>query len=613
MTDEPTVIGQAIATYRVQRRIGRGGMGEVYLAQDERLDRPVALKVLAPELAEDDAFRERLLRESRLSASLDHPNVVPVYEAGADGSRLFIAMRLVDGPDLRRVLRRDGALDPARALQLAGQVAGALDAAHRRGLVHRDVKPSNVLLDQQDRREHAYLADFGLTRTTADPEPLDGQLMGTIDYVAPEQVRGEAIDGRADQYALGCMLFECLTGDVPYPGRSDVAALFAHLEEPPPSAVARNPALPRAIDAVLVRAMAKDPDERFADCTTFVDAAGDALGVVPTTSRRRLVPALAALAAVVIAGVILAITLGSGGSQAVAGPHGSLMRLDARSGRLVRSTSVPGYPNAVTGSVGGVWVADFREGVLWRLDPASGRLQRVPSNGEPRDIAALGDQIFVAADGNDVSGTVSRYDARTGVRRDSMDLLACAIASGEGVVWAAGCPMVQRLSTGSRPVHTVSEHALPFLMPATASNSRVQFREMAVGGGSLWVLGDALDPRMWRLDRRTGRVQATIDLGFPPRSVVVAGGRAWVTDNLHDQVVPVSLATNRVLAPVPVGRGAAGVAAAGGSVWVAEAVGGSVARIDPRARRVVSRTQVGGHPAEIAGRDGSVWVTSHAP
>jgi len=613
MTEKPTVIGQAIATYRVQRCIGRGGMGEVYLAQDERLERPVALKVLAPELVEDSAFRERLLRESRLAASLDHPNVVPVYEAGADDGRLFIAMRLVDGPDLRRVLRRDGALDLARALHLADQVAGALDAAHRRGLVHRDVKPSNVLLDQQNRREHAYLADFGLTRTAQDVEPVDGQLMGTIDYVAPEQVRGDAIDGRADQYALGCLLFECLTGEVPYPGRSDVAALFAHLEEQPPSVVARNPALPRKIDAVLARGMAKDPDDRFADCAAFVDAARDALGVAPRTSRRRRVLALAGMAGLVLAGVALALALGSGGNDAVAEPHGSLMRIDARSGRLERTTAIPGYPNAVEGSAGGIWVADFREGVLWRLDPASGRLQRVPSNGEPRDIAALGGQVFVAADGNDVSGTVSRYDASTGVRRDSMNLLACAIASGEGVVWAAGCPLVQRLSTDSRPLHTVSEHALPFVMPATASNSRIQFREMAVGGGSLWVLGDALDPRMWRLDRRTGRVQATIDLGSPPRSVTVAGGRAWVTDGLHDRVVPVSLASNRVLAPVPVGRGAAGVAAAGGSVWVAEAVDGSVARIDPVRRTVISRTTVGGYPSEIAGWDGSVWVTSHAP
>src|SRR6187399_2345740 len=165
--------------YRVDELIGRGGMGEVYLALDVRLGRPVALKVLAAGVAGDERFRERLLGESRLAASLDHPNVVPIYEAGEAEGRLFIAMRYVDGTDLKALLRREGALTPERAVAIAAQVADALDAAHAKGLVHRDVKPSNVLLDQQGGREHAYLADFGLTQSIAEAGPTDGQLMGT--------------------------------------------------------------------------------------------------------------------------------------------------------------------------------------------------------------------------------------------------------------------------------------------------------------------------------------------------------------------------------------------------------------------------------------------------
>ena len=211
--------GDVVAGYEVGALAGRGGMGEVYRAHDPRLERPVALKLLSERLSDDDGFRERMLKESRLAASLDHPNVVPIYEAGEAEGRLFIAMRYVDGTDLEALLRREGALAPERAVAIAAQVADALDAAHAKGLVHRDVKPSNVLLDQQGGREHAYLADFGLTQSIAEAGPADGSLMGTLDYVAPEQIRGDQVDGRADVYALGCLLFETLTGPCRSPGR----------------------------------------------------------------------------------------------------------------------------------------------------------------------------------------------------------------------------------------------------------------------------------------------------------------------------------------------------------------------------------------------------------
>ena len=228
-------VGTQIAGYRLEEEIGRGGMGVVYRAHDVALERSVALKLLAPALAEDPEFRERFLVESRLAASLDHPNVVPVYDAGEVEGQLYLAMRYVEGSDLKRLLADEGKLEPARAIAVCSQIANALDAAHARGLVHRDVKPSNVLLDE---REHAYLADFGLTRrlTDAAPDFDAGLSLGTPAYVAPEQIEGKDVDGRADQYSLACLLHECLTGEPPFPRGSEAATLFAHLEEPPPAA-----------------------------------------------------------------------------------------------------------------------------------------------------------------------------------------------------------------------------------------------------------------------------------------------------------------------------------------------------------------------------------------
>src|SRR3954463_4593010 len=278
MDDSPIAVS-GVPGYSVEALIGRGGMGEVYRATDERLGRPVALKVLADGVASDDRSRARLLEESRRAASLDHPNVVPVYEAGQADGRLFLAMRYVAGIDLKALLRREGALAPERAIAVAAQVADALDAAHRRGLVHRDVKPSNVLLDHADGREHAYLADFGLTRSMSDRSAPDGQFMGTVAYVAPEQIRGDAVDGRTDQYGLGCLLFECLTGTVPYRSASGVGALFAHLEEPIPLVGERRVELPAELDEVFARALAKEPGDRFDTCSDLVEAARGALGL----------------------------------------------------------------------------------------------------------------------------------------------------------------------------------------------------------------------------------------------------------------------------------------------------------------------------------------------
>ena len=248
-------IGTDLLGYRIESLVGRGGMGVVYRAYDVRLKRSVALKLVAPELSEDVRFRERFLTESELAASLEHPNVVPIHDAGEVERQLFIAMRHVEGTDLKSLLREEGVLEPKRALALLAQVADALDAAHKRGLVHRDVKPSNVLLDSQ---EHVYLADFGLSRRLKDEGIPGGEgfSLGTPAYVAPEQIDGGEVDGRADLYSLGCLLYECLTGEAPFRRDSELAVLWAHAQEEPPKASVRNPAPPKAIDAVVARAQA---------------------------------------------------------------------------------------------------------------------------------------------------------------------------------------------------------------------------------------------------------------------------------------------------------------------------------------------------------------------
>src|SRR4051812_28957087 len=240
-------------------------MGVVYLAEQLRLQRRVALKLIVPELAEDEEFRRRFERESQMAASLDHPNIIPVYEAGEADGALVISMRFVEGNDLRTLIREAVQIEPGRAVSLISQVAAALDAAHARGLVHRDVKPTNVLVAGSVGNEHAYLTDFGLTKHMSSASGIThtGQWVGTLDYVAPEQISGGTLDARVDVYSLGCVLFEALTGRVPYPKDSDVAKMFAHMNEPPAPVSALVPAAGWGFDPVIDRALAKQPDNRY--------------------------------------------------------------------------------------------------------------------------------------------------------------------------------------------------------------------------------------------------------------------------------------------------------------------------------------------------------------
>jgi len=257
-----------IAGYRIEAVAGQGGMGVVYRAQHMHLGRTVALKLLNPDLAANEEFRERFVRESRAAAELEHPNIVPVYDAGEVDGRLYLAMKFVEGTDLAHVINEEGKLSAERTLPLLEQLASALDAAHEHGLIHRDVKPANALLDA----ERVYLTDFGLTRRVDSTRPLTGtgRAVGTAAYLAPEQIRGEPLDRRVDVYALGCVLFQCLAGEPPYLRDTDMLIMWAHVGAEPPSLAAEVPGLPSTVDRVVKKALAKSREDRYDTCGELV-------------------------------------------------------------------------------------------------------------------------------------------------------------------------------------------------------------------------------------------------------------------------------------------------------------------------------------------------------
>ena len=289
--------GTILGGYRIEAVVGHGSMGTVYSALDIALERRVALKVLTPELARDERFRERFLRESKLAASLEHPHIVPIHAAGEADGVLYLAMRYVDGRDLSGLLESLGRLDPERTVRLLEQIAGALDAAHARGLVHRDVKPANILLARNSSGDdYAYLCDFGLAKHASTVSSLTGSrsIVGTVEYLAPEQIAGGPVDGRVDVYALGCVLYECITGEPPFRRDNDLAALLAHANEPVPKPSERRGELPEALDGVIARALAKDRDARFSTCGGLVEATRAALrGEAPVLTAVPAVPTAA--------------------------------------------------------------------------------------------------------------------------------------------------------------------------------------------------------------------------------------------------------------------------------------------------------------------------------
>jgi Protein kinase domain/Domain of unknown function (DUF4328) len=384
MAPDPA-IGTVVAGYRIVAPVGRGGMGVVYRAEEVGLgDRPVALKLLPPALAGDPAFRERFLREMRVAAAIDHPNIVPVYRAGEEHGRLYIAMRYVDALDLRQVLEAERRLTAERTVAILGQVARALDAAHARGLVHRDVKPSNILLvppASQGEAEHVYLVDFGLARSASDDVSIGGVggFVGTPRYAAPEQVAGQPVDGRTDGYALGCVLYECITGRPPFPADSNEAVLFAHLEALPPRVTAARRDLPSTIDQVVQRAMAKAKQDRFSSCQELVAATRRALPSGPTArpAATQVLPPAPPAPAPARPGPAPAVPPGRPGGLARVHPAVDLvayqpLRRPARRARLAIQVAMLLALASAFANLGDTWIVGLLEGQAPQPGPASG-------------------------------------------------------------------------------------------------------------------------------------------------------------------------------------------------------------------------------------------------
>ncbi|HEU0246784.1 MAG TPA: ABC transporter substrate-binding protein [Gaiellaceae bacterium] len=592
-------IGTELLGYRIDALVGRGGMGVVYRAYDLRLKRNVALKLVAPEWAGDERFRERFLDETELAASLEHPDVVPIYDAGEVEGQLYLAMRFVEGTDLKRLLAGEAPLEQARALAIVSHVADALDAAHERGLVHRDVKPSNVLLDE---REHPYLADFGLTRRLDDPGSTSAGLsVGTPAYVAPEQIRGDTVDGRSDQYALACMLHECLTGEPPFRRPSEVALLFAHLEDEPPT-------LGNPLDPVLARALAKDPAERYSTCAELVGEARKALGLEKPVRGRRLLFG-AALLTTLAAAALAAVLLTRDSGTPLPETSGRLIRIDPTTNRATDTVPVGNDPSAVAADESGVWVADRAEGSVWRIDPDTKQVElKTPTHGKPVDVVLSASRALVT--NGPLESSIAVIDAAAGGEEDLISLATGGLlygsahaGGGASGVWVATADRrVGRLNLGRGTLF--DPVVIPWL-PDERSDSGLS--SVAVGPDAVWVIGDPLDRSVRRIDPISGRLTATIPLSFSPTDVAVGEGAVWITSHLDDTVSRLDTSTNEITATIPVGKGAAGVAVGVGSVWVANALEGTVSRIDP-ATLQIETIDVEGIPEDVAIGSEDVWV-----
>jgi YVTN family beta-propeller protein len=577
-------------------------MSVVYRAHDATLDRKVAVKLLAPDLAEDDRFRERFLRESKLAASIEHPHIIPVYEAGEHDGALFIATRYVDGTDLKALLRREGALDPPRVLTIVQQLADALDTAHSRGLVHRDVKPSNVLVAPGD---HVYLADFGLTKSTSDRSALttSGQILGTVDYVAPEQIEGKPVDGRADVYSLGCLLYECLTGSVPYARDSELATLWAHVQQEPPRATGRRPELPTALDDVIAKALAKDPDQRYGTARELVEAARDAFGE-PSPPARRMRLALVAIA-VVAATAIAAVLLTRGGSsvQPLTNADG-VARIDPSTNRLAAAIAVGNEPVDVATGFGHVWVANSADVTISRVDPKAERVDYTIPLGGPGDTVvqaplavATGEDGVWVVEGPDAVVAQTRFplSGRPLVLGSHRGTIAIDVAIGARAVWVA----------------TVVDERVWRIDPAiheAVASIPLGYRpsSLAFGGGKLWI--STADGTLLSIDPRTNRVGRTVRLPFVPGGLAFADGSVWLSNTAAGTVVRYD--AGRRTGVVRIGGRPSGLASGYGSLWVANSADGTVSRVDPAVTRVVATVNVGPQPEKLAAGEGGVWVVT---
>jgi serine/threonine protein kinase/streptogramin lyase len=628
---EDTRVGTELAGYQIEGVIGRGGMSVVYLAEHVRLGRKVALKVLAPELAGSERFHDRFLRESKLAASIDHPNIVPIYDADEAEGVLFIAMRYVEGSDLKQTIRDSGRLEPQRTSVIVDQVASALDAAHTRGLVHRDVKPANVLLTPE---EHAYVSDFGLTKRAVSVSGLTdtGQLIGTIDYVAPEQIRGDPVDQRADVYSLGCLLFECLIGHAPYPRDIEVGVLWAHVESAPPSLTEERPELPPDVDHVVALAMAKDPGERTSSAGDVASGFRSALGLepppvgLPTVRRPRAKPkkpprrwviaGVAAGVALLAAVGILLLRPGGGAGDAVPSAS-SLARIDASTNAFAATIQVGEDPTGVAiGEDGDVWVINQGDSTVNRIDLATGDVTPAKSTlGIPTGIAAGEGAVWITNGFGSQSGTqvvrVDPVDDSVGVAFPSDNAKAIVVAFDS--IWLADADRDRVLRYDPQDLS-----ADPVVIPVDddrIANAGPRF--LALGSGAaegIWVVNE-LGGTVIRINAETDKVVARIPVP-EPTAVAADDSGVWVTSEAHDRVHQFDPVDERPLRTFEnadgIPDGPTVIVSGPSGVWIGSDLESAVSRIDSETN-AVDRLPLGGITGGLAvDGDGDVWVTVRA-
>jgi serine/threonine-protein kinase len=623
-------IGTEIAGYRIEARIGRGGMATVYLAEHLRPRRRVALKILDPELAADTEFRNRFERESQLAASLEHPNIIPVYDAGESVDVAYIAMRYVQGRDLSTVLEEDGRLETAQCAEVVAQIADALDAAHGLGLVHRDVKPGNIVL-QGDR---AYLTDFGLTKRldAATVNTDTGRFLGTIAYAAPEQFEGRPLDARTDQYSLACVAFHCLTGRRPYPADQEAAVMFAHLRQPPPRVHDLLPDLPPALDGVIGKGMAKAKEDRYPSCRAFAEALDRSLmtGTPAGQKRRSAIVAVAGLVAIAAAAALAISTAARGGDDGEVGPSPSpRSSASASTGVSAAETAIVSidvstydaqrfptevYPTSITVGEGAIW---FRAGLglgranqLGKLNPATGivvdYIQEVglclSTIGVNRHCAAAGlGSVWTVGGIPGEPLILYRVDPLTNEVVDSHRLARRAgsptdITIGAGDVWVS--------AEGGVPIFRYS----PVSDEVTTIQTGGSTGSIAFGDGFLWVV-DPLNGVVHRIDARSSQVTGEpIAFAGSPDDVAVGGGYVWISDYANDEVIRMLVSASPNFVSYTVGDRPGAIAFGADAVWVANS-DDTVSRIDQFTGEVTS-ILVGGIPGDVAFGGGRIWLTT---
>jgi serine/threonine-protein kinase len=610
MAEIPT--GSLIAGCRIEGIVGRGGMGVVYRATQLSLERPVALKAIAPEYAGDVTFRERFKRESRIAASIEHPNVIPVYEAGEGEGVLYLIMRYVEGTDLRAVIdAASGGLEPERATTLVAQVASALAAAHRRDLIHRDVKPANVLIDAGGEPEHAYLTDFGIARHSTATSGLThtGAVIGTMDYLAPERIQDQGGDGRADVYALGCVLFEALTGARPYERDNDVAKMYAHLSAPVPSARELRPELPAELDAVAQRAMAKDPDDRYASAGEMAAALTDTLPSRPPT-----VPGPAAAPAVLPPTEPVS-------ARAVEEP--APPRVEETTAPLEETTAqeltqppaelAPAEP--APEAVPPTEIGPTKPVPPRAAPPVTPPPPAAAPPATPPPPAATPPPATPATPPPSPPATPPpSAKPRRRIPATAIGVVVAAVAGAALVLTLAGNddPADENTSTNSTgqettQTQTEGTETLAFRKTATIRIPTPGADGMAVGEGSVW-LADKETDQVIPIPVNGRSAGTAITVGDEPDSVAVGFGSVWVSNTSSGDVSRIDPAAGEQIGRIVTAAGPEGIAVSEDAVWVANFDDDSVTRISPKGV-AEGTTKVGDGPVQLAVADDGIWVT----